>query len=622
MGSYPTPEGKVLSSLVWNHMIDNFGTGKDDSLFEDMVQCLANSDETAISIRKENMKAYISVRDGLKDYINGYSSVELITTGTVAGEASKQSVNIVADYDDLESESNVKLYGYLDLNSDELFNVYSFPNIFFTGEPTTGPGDPMEGLDQLFDTIVSWLAFPMTDVKSTGMGSGLLVIGNGKIKFGANEEITSDDKKAEIFAEYESKLKIVMDEVTAYFEENGKPMDGVFNKYWDIIGSGIVDYLNTNEVVSEDTGNMSLHYVDDADLPMIEDGTYKGASQGVCVFSSTPVTKVVLAIDPLPLGLNINIKLPDLPCVKVTIVDKFGVEKEICAKINLGIIFGAIGDIITNITTAIKDAIASVAEFIEGILTRIGEAIEKIAETIAWVIAELTKQIELIIQAIKDAINKVLEAVSKQIARTATKLLRSTVWAGIISGAQETFAYAVMKGYYLAKTIANWIKSIAEFIEKIFGEILKILQKIRDLIVYVFETVAKMIKKLTNIIAEWFNDLIDNIGDHESCDIIKTTLEIIVNAPTPPVSEDDTEPDQEEQDDDRECANPDYDPDDENSSPCMVCLDADSEPCLYDEEGVDQSGLIPSPSGKVPSDDIDEENDVDFLGSIIPLKIP
>ena len=631
MGEYPTPEGKLLSGFVWNHMVDNFGTGKSNDDYSDpIIKCISSSSNNFIRPRVENYKSYIAVRDGLKEYMTQYSTIELITTGTVVGTTSKQQVNIV-DTDE------VILYGYIGFNSDALYNVYSIPNIFNTCSVDLGVDSYLKSIEKFFDIIVAWLSFPMVDIKSSGMGNGIYVTGNGHIQFGQNADITSDDKKDEIFAEYKKKLDIVMKQSQEYFAEHGEPMKDIFSLVWDIIASGIVDYINTNEIISEDTGTGVLSYNDDSsNAPMTENAVYTGMSEGICIFTDYMVPKIVLELPPIPPvgSLTFNINIPDVPtleCPTVTIIDEYGVEKEIKACPVLPPIFATIFNIATVVKDAVEQAIAGVVEFVKNILERLGYAIEYILKIISDLIEALTLLMAKVIKAIMDGFNKFLEFISTQIVIPVVKSARAVVWAVVLN--LQPYGI-ILKVYYVLKTLMNFIKAIIQFISKVIGKVIELIGKLVKLIQYVIESVGKLITEIVTWVDEHIN--IDDDFDDDTCNVFKVALVLISNIISPVVPDDamclnpdydpndpdspqcvlcstrtdyepclPTEPDVPDIPDDAMCLNPDYDPNDPNSPQCVVCSTCpDCEPCPpTDDDGNDISDKIPA---KVPSDIVED----------------
>ena len=166
MGEYPTPEGEALGGLIWNHMIDNFGSGKLTSAFDGtIVECILKSPNGKISSRAENYKAYLAVQQGVEEYVDGYVDVTVSATGTGVGIFTQTNI--------LE-EDNALLNGTLELNSDAIFNVYAMPQVFNIGGSERGPDGYLDAVSGFFDTIVRCdgcrLGFPV-DLYSLDVGN-------------------------------------------------------------------------------------------------------------------------------------------------------------------------------------------------------------------------------------------------------------------------------------------------------------------------------------------------------------------------------------------------------------------------------------------------------------------
>lgn len=588
MGPYPTPEGKILSGMIWNNMIDSFGTGKED--FDDpTIKCVENSRNEKIRARRENYIAYLAVRDGLKEYMSNYSLIELLAIGSADGQVSKQRVNIT-------EEDEVILSGFLEFNPDELFSIYATPNIHNINGVDLGSDGHLKSISKFFDIIVAWLSFPMVDVKSSGMGQGIYINGNGNIRFGENEDISSREKKDEIFEEYKVKLTEVSDQVKSHFNETGEALPGVFNMYWDIIASGIVDYINTNEIVSKDTGSGTLSF--NAPAPTTDVAIYTGMSEGVCVFGTEIIPKIGISLPEIPpvgsLSFNLNILgIGDIPCHMITVVDEFGVEKEICARLSLGPITGTLATIAGKVGTALQTALDGVVGFVSAILERLGYATAVISQIISDMVSALTEVIAKIMQGILTGINTFLSFIAEQIVIPVVKALRSTLWQPLMNVVQ-------LAAYYTVKTLINLITAITTFIGKVIGGIVTLIGKLVDLIAYVVESVGELVSD----IVDFFDSLDDDDDDVEECDTFRAMVALLSAVPTLPEIPD-TPEEPEIPENESQCANPNYDPNDPNSLRCIPCSDCpECEPCPpTDDDGNDISAQIPA---KVPSDPVDD----------------
>lgn len=602
MGEYPTAAGKALGGIIWNNMIDNFGTGKTE--FDDStIKCVDNSKNETLSSRRENYIAYCSVRDGIKEYMTGYSKIELTTVGSAVGNVSNIRVNITED-------DNIKLTGFLDFNPDTLFSIYATPNVHNLYGVDLASDGYLKSLSNFFDIIVSWLSFPMVDINSSGMGNGIYVTGKGNIKFGTNDDISADDKKAEIFAEYKDKLTKIAQDVKDHFDSTGKALDGVFNMYWDIIASGIVDYVNTNEIISSDVGVGVLTY-NAGGAPLVENATYTGMSSGVCTFGSVMVPKISLtlpSIEPIgSLSFNINIDdVPEMECQIVEVIDKYGVKKEICAKIESPTVTGTLSTISGNVKDALNNSVSKVSTFINKIMTRLGYATEAIATAIGKVVAALTKAVTTVLGVIIKGITAFLEVIAKQIVIPVVRGLRAALWEPLMKVTQ-------LAAYYTVKTLMNIITAVTDFISKVMGAMIKLIAKLAELISYVVGSVSAIITK----IIEFFSNLGNKDDDVSECDEFRSMVSLLSNAPIPTVPDAPEEPEVPDAGDSK-CLNPNFDPNDSKSVYCIPCSTCpDCEPCPpTNDDGDDISNQIPA---KVPSDPVDDTDPL-YEGAMATVK--
>ncbi len=593
MGTYPTPEGKVLAGKIRNEMIDNFGSGKTDEMYDDsIILCASKSKSKLFASRKENFKAYVAVRDGLKAYAALYSKIELKTAGVSKGDITQQIVNVTED-------DNIILQGVLDFNPDPLFNVYSVPLVFNTDGVNLAEGGNIDSIEKFFNVLVAWLSFPMVDVNSSGMGGGAVIVGKGHIKFGENEDITEEEKKKEIFAEYTLRLGQLRDKSVQYYTDNQTVMPKMFEDFWDIIASGIVDFINTNEIQSKDRGI--------ATLP--ESGKYKGASTGTCEFTSYMVPKLIVSFPAIPplgeLSFNFNAEAPRVACEVIEIVDKFGATKEIVVCPEIKPIECSFTNFVVKVSNAIKDALNAITEPLRKLLTRLGYGVTYVTNKIAEVIGKLREKMKKVVTAITDKIKEFIKMIADQIIIPVVRMLRENLWKPLMN-------VPYLLSYYTTKTMINLVKNTIIAIQTIVDVVIGIITKMIELIMYVVKKIGEFIAK----IVDWWKDKL-NSGDDlddDSCKEFKRWMALLPNLPIPPIPELPEVPEKEPIGEDERCINPNYDPYDDKSPECVSCSSLDVyDPCPpVDDDGNDMSGDIPA---KVPSDPVDDTDPLYLVAS-------
>ena len=358
--SYPTDEGKTLAAIVRNKMTDYFVTDKPTSELPTICNCFINNNDSFIKSRVNNLKANLAIREGLDEYCRNYSSVELSANG--AAQGTQECINI-------QDDDNVTMVGDITMNSSTLFTVYSIPTIFFTDISTSI--DYKKANEKFFNIICMWLGFPFVDVNSYTFSKSVYIKGKGKIIFNGYENIQT------ILDKVNTACTPLVNENMQYFQQNKQSMPDLFERYWDIMGSGIVELLNYNDIYSIDGG-----FGVTAGTPSPTLAPYIGMSQGRCDFGKDLVMKANVSMPTIPiLGALVfifKVKIPNIKWPTITVKDKFGATKTITLRLDLQALKTDIINIVTDVKNVITNAYNKLMTFIINILHRLGYVYDEI----------------------------------------------------------------------------------------------------------------------------------------------------------------------------------------------------------------------------------------------------
>lgn len=520
--AYPTPEGTVLGSIIWNNMVDSFGTGKWDFLFDDcFIKCFQSSENPELNGRVNNMKSYVAIREGLAQYINGYSSIETVTTGTVVGQVSKRIVN-VTEADDAKLNGYVDVYNRMgvgeELLVDNMFSLYSIPMVF----GTTGAENYTEGAEELFKIILSWLSFPFIDVDLYGTAKGVNIKGNGTIKFGSNEEFPDKrTNKDTILQKILDEMPALNDEMVSSLNENGEIDPELFEKFWTIIGSGVVEYMNINEVTTKDIGANTMNWTIGG-VPQPPDiGVYNGSSEGEATFGDTLVAKINIVLEVPQVDFSIPFKL-DIPpiCFGMNIKDEFGVRKKTRVCLDFNEIQTNIADLVTKVVEAVQNAISGAMEKIAKILNGIQAGIDEIervlSEAFETFIEGAIAFVEAIFAKVEEYVTKLLEMYIIPLVEKA----RGVLWSAALAAAGA--GRAVLQAIYDTFKALEYLQSQVASLE-IIQKTIELIQKINDTIEEVNEDIAETLEEINESILE----ALGQDDENEKCACILNLLSFL-----------------------------------------------------------------------------------------------
>ena len=522
--AYVTEEGEVLGSIIVKNMIDMFGSRKDLHLIDDdFVRCFSENKEGKIHNRVDGMKSYIAIRNSIVEYVSNYSYIDTVTTGISKGEISGDLITI--------SESDdVHLTGYLDLYTrkfmpaddrkiDNFYNFYALPNIFNMHEDA----DVKKNIETLFGIIMTWLTFPIIPITVSGIGKGVLITsgvitptnkGKGVMSLGVNEKYPEkDENKERILSTIVSELsKIVLEQTPNSNTSKASEL------YWNTVATGLIEYMNINTVSTVDTGIGQSNYLDKSGVTIPEVTEYEGASLGAIVFGSTLVSKVVFDMTVIPIQLALPFKL-DLPkiCYKKTIVDEWGVEKEITVCLSFRDILTNIANLVEKITEvvvgAIKDAIDFLTRILNGVLTKISEIVEIITDAISFFVEGAMKFIASVFAHVTEFINDIIYYMTLPI----VKSLRAAAWAFMQLVKYLQVAYEGLRNI-------TFVKKTIEGITIVATTVIKAVQAVIDFLNMVMSEIGGFVTYILDKLSEIEFDNTDN------CELVRIVIEVLNTA--------------------------------------------------------------------------------------------
>jgi len=534
---YPTPEGKLLGSYIWTHMVNNFSSYMMlDSVNDDFLKCFNASHNDEITSRTDNMKTYVSIRDGIMEYINAYSLITTTAIGGASGTLSQTTINISED-------DNAELLGTLDVKKrlafpddvdiNSVFSFYSLPNVFGNYGEEEEPIDVYASNIKLFNIIKSWLQLPFIGVTVSGIHKGIMITGVGTINFdGTNDDIISFiDKTIDPMAEVS---KYVYD----YTEEHGVVPDDASLRFWEIMSSAIVDYLNINSISTKDIGTITINYINDSNVEMTEIATYNGTSVGSCMFGSEIQTFMSIdVISGIKFSFPLNLHLPPI-CYHTTITDKeTGIVKSVNVCVTLSEIISSLSDLIggiyNSIVGAIREAVNKLIKILNKGLTPLKDIINEINNAIKYFISEML----IVFRKIYDlTVGKVIE-VANIIATQLTTLTRRTIWAAF-----NKVAAIYLVPYYKTQELIYNITQLIK-LNDIILKTKEIIEKVNDIVGKVFDNIMAFANSVVRIISDIFNfpfntidEFLEEMKDTEYCNVFYIIIDTFYNLiPLPPI---------------------------------------------------------------------------------------
>lgn len=518
--TYPSDEGLVLSSIVRSKMCDYFGTSKPLSAYPGIVKCFGENLIGEIRSKVENVKANMAICQGIIEYCNNYSSVTLSANGSVIG--AQECINI-------NDTDNVTQNGDIELNSNILFVAYSTPTIFFTD--ATLMESHTKANEKFFRILCLWLGVPFVDIKSYQFSKSVYIKGNGKIIFHGYSNVST------ILEKVNSACRLLIDENYSYFETNGTNLPEIFERYWDIMASGIVELLNYNSIYSIDGGYGLTAGV----VPV---GPYVGVSEGSCEFGKDLVVRTEVEFPDIPIltlllgTLKFNLKIPviDIEWPTIKIFDKFGFEKIITLNLDIGKITGKISEIATLVSDALISAYNKVMDTLIKILTRMGYAYDKIVEIVNQVIAKFEEIISKIISAITAKFKEFIDYIISQLCVPIIKYIRNLIWTAL--QALAPIGITLFTPMFQFNVLSKFIEKLNELVGKL-SKLSELFDKMINGISNFFDDVYGIIEEIVTFISDKLS-----FFDGIHCGEYKSTMENIDNVSVPtltnpmPASED------------------------------------------------------------------------------------
>lgn len=466
MKSYSiTSAGNALSSLICSFIVNEFSTELPTSA------SITAGDPVAICFDKygrgDGYKINKCIEDGITVYIQNYAEIHLQTSGT--SESTGVTVPPVVPpplevYPPLTIDSayNLTHDGSIIVNNsvnvyEKLFTTFSLNRLMGIDpyKPKT-ENDISAVVDDLFDDIISWLDCNM-GYTYDGTGSPSLIPEANSIyikSYGYERETWIEGTSTLSLIATEDDIKNIKNYITTnitklnsdnykVFSETNKPMDGYFECVWGIISTGLVDYLNFNEVYSGDTGGSifcSMVY------------KYSGTSKGKAIFQEKQILMSeveALSYDIINVKLTMGMKIDDAS-IDIDTTDSNGNPKRFTFKLFID----RFTCTLTNITTAISDFFAkffeAVTQFYQSIIDvfiRIGETFEVISEYLSKAYEFVLKIFEKIYGAISTVIGKAIKQIKKFLNNVFIRNGRKLEWDALNNGSWGV----LFKPFYLAK---------------------------------------------------------------------------------------------------------------------------------------------------------------------------
>jgi len=471
MSEYPTPAGEVLSSIIRNEMLSMFGSNNVPDI--DFVNCFSSVDDDDINSRVEIVKANYATYNGMISYMNGYS----LTSGTSIGTAIGTNVESITEEDEFE------MYGTFELNDVRTFMIYSFPTIFDIGKDVK---DYKDAFEKFMEKLSLWLSFPLTPVTMSGFKNmAYVTTAKGYVFFNGDPNLPEildklDDSLSELYSEDPNK-------------------SDMFKKYWDIMASAIVEYINYNEIVALDTGFiLSTDTASGSPIPI----PYVGSTSGKVTFGSDVIIPISIDIPtPIPNVVLRLIKCISLPIKwpTITVTDLNCFEKEITMSVSFG---SAVP--IAEVATVLKDKITEGITSMVRKLNSLCYSVEEIEDKMKDVGSELTSTVSDISSSIGSEIeHKVISPVISPIKLLVVKFAIDTAWAGIAIAPPILAFHKILTGMGLGMKVP----SIATAINKVSSRLAK------------FSLIAEFSSKLTSLL----NIITDKLSKFNvpECDCLK-----------------------------------------------------------------------------------------------------
>ena len=530
--AYPTPEGEVLGSIIWNNMVDNFGSGKFDYLYDDcFIKCFSSSDEEKLNTRVENLKAYVAIREGVVQYVDGYSMVDTITEGSMVGQVSKKTVNI-------QTTDNVHLTGYLNLydrfgmsDKEKIDNVYSFysiPNIFGTNNTE----DYIAGAEELFEVIISWLSFPFVNVDVYGTGKGVNIKGSGTVRFGKNDDKPNkQDNINAILEEIRVQMPALNEKLKTNLTDNGETQETIYAEFWNIIASGVAEYMNINSVTTTDIGVGTINYmVAGVPSPTPDIAVYSGVSEGSAKFGSQLITHMNIGLEVPQIQYKIPFELNIPPiCFTLNIKDENGVKKETNVCLAIGEISTNIADAISKVVEVITNAITVALQKIAKILNGVGESIEKINQTLQEAFEKFLAGAKTVIEAIFAKFTEFITKIMEIVIIPAVEAVRTALWS-VFLNAQIPVVKAALTAYFETIKVIEFIKQKITSLA-IFAKIAGVISDINDGIAEINESITKKITDINNTLTE----AVSTESSNSDCSCLIDIISLIASIPIPTI---------------------------------------------------------------------------------------
>jgi len=514
MAEYPTSAGNVLSGLVRNQMLQFFGSFSPQEFIDSLpiVNCFVNTDIPDLSLRTPLVLTNYALCQGITEYITGYAMTSGTTTGGAIGVAPNTNFATVTEEDEFE------MYGNVTFNNPALFLLYSFPMIFDVGKKVE---DYRDAFEKFMKRLSLWLTFPFVRVDMSGFYNKIyahtLEVDGKKAGFAFFNGKTEDG---------EDVIPIILDkldEALSELQASNPSTDDAFKKYWDIMASGIVEYVNCNKIISIDTG---VGIISDSINSVPALGPYLGVTTGkisfgsqtivpICFGFDIPIIPLIPGADPLvSINLTFPIEIPDIKWPSITVRDANCFEREIVFSLSFDGCVPIAGEtnIMQILPELIQARICAMVRQLSLLCFSPEEILEKMRE-IADAIPMLIQQMFDVMLSIFD--EKVIQPLIKQIKLVLMQMTLDLSWLTI-----KNFLPAITLGFHADMVLS----ALGDKIDKLNA----IIEKIKA-----FQLDLDFLAEFPNKITEMLNT-INDYKELLNCDELEALIPD-VNVPLPPL---------------------------------------------------------------------------------------
>lgn len=543
-----SPAGDVLGGMI--------STSIDEQLNMDKLSCCCPSisDFLELMSRKTGYSTNKAIERAIKAYMVNYGDVSMRSIGsallTVPVPIAIPAVPGVPQFPPLyipvDNAYGLDINGTLSFTDNDLMN-----NLFSTFSLSRLLGisgsdeDAKEnvGVAELFNDIVSWLSCNNIPGSPT---SAITINGNS-----FNKEIITTTLGTVYFNAIDSEIDTIIKNTNdrlfklnsdniAYTNTKNKAMPHYFEFVWDIIATGLVEYMSINYINALNNGfgimGLSLYtYAGTATYNV--DGSETGAK---VVFGSDYVQRVETIVEfkiPLPAPLTLpkefqelkiseNIKLPN---ARFTFKgkDANGQEKRTNIDINFPNIAFNFWEGLKGFEAQVLKVTTDLYANIVDMLTHIGYVIDSIEEVLLGVYNKIMEISERIINKMTGVLARINDKYVQMLNTILVRVQRQLQWNLL---AMTTPAFAALNKsldmvWYVKSQVDNALTAIATYTQKIKDSLkfLDIVKLVNTKIVQIKAVQKKMKDKALELID--FGVIIIQIG----LDKLNSTLQVMVD---------------------------------------------------------------------------------------------